>query len=490
MGDGGRPGAAPAGAAADPRGSLPLNRHPLAVAIGNASLLCVGYVMLGWRRRAVAVGLVTFVLVIVLATAVRTGWFEVVFAAWWLALVVHGWLLAGGWPRRRRRAGGRARLVTALAFALPMLAAVALLRLDVAGINSDLAGAVRDGDCPRATAALDERSAAHYLADPPGAAQGDVTGRACAQIQNADAQFDAALGADDGALTQGFSDLSGVLADMPGHERMVDRVLDGFLDRLPVSDACDTVKILDGLRARKPTGDRLDRAAGVVPRLAPAAIVGCGDSLLAASDWEPARTEYQRLLDQYPGDKLASKATDGIRKAGQQIELAHVRDLLGTGTGGTQPAYCSGPAPYSGAAPYRGGSPNRALVRGDNTYVGKLPPEWFTNDVADAVVVVCAGDKEYGDTVRSCSYESTFSPFGQSVAFKKIAIPIKVIEVQTGRVVSDLRVQINGASCPASISYTTSGYIDTGPPSQMYVDASDDAIAGGVRAALGPVIAP
>ncbi|ONH30903.1 hypothetical protein BL253_11955 [Pseudofrankia asymbiotica] len=479
------------GHASDQRGSLPLNRGPLAVAIGNASLLCVGYVMLGWRRLAVAVGLVTFVLVILLATAFQTVWFELVFLAWWLAQIAHSWFLAGGWPRRRRRAGGRTPLITALVLALPVLAAVALLRFDVARINADVAGAVRDGDCARATEALDRRSAAHYLADAPGAVSGDATGKVCARLRAIAAQFDDALDGDKGALAQGFTGLSAILADAPDHERLVDGVLSGFLDRLPVHDACDTETILDGLRARKPTGDLLDRASGVVPRLAPAAIVGCGDSLLASSDWEPARTQYQRLLDQYPGDKLAGKATDGIRKATQQVELAHVRELLGTGSGGGQPAYCSNPAPYSGAAPHGGDGPYRTLLRGDNTYVGQLPAEWLTDDVANAVLVVCAGAKEYGDTVRTCSYETHFGVFGsKDVAFKKIAVPIRVYEVQTGRLVSDLRVQVNGPNCPSTISYTSYGYVDTGPPSEMYVDASDADVTAAVRGALAPVIAP
>jgi len=498
--DGGPVGAAPAGDRDGTRASRPVNRDPAAVAIGNASLLSAGYVLLGWRWRAAGVGLVTFVLVLILATAVRTVWFEFVVLGWWLALIVHGWLLAGGWPRRRRRTGNRSRLITALALALPVLVAFALLRFDVARINGDVASAVRDGDCARATAALDDRSPADYLADAPGAVHGRSTGRACAQIATAADQLNLALGGDGDALTKGLGGLRTVLAQEPGHEAMVDRTLDSFLGHLPVPNACDTETILDGLRGQgSAAGDRLARAAGVVPRLAPAAIVGCGDSRMASSDWEQARTEYGRPLERYPGDPLAVRATDGVRKAGQQIELAQVRGLLGgagsgtgAGGGGAQPAYCANPAPYSGAAPGTGGGLHPALLVGDNTYVGKLPAEWWRTDVADAALVVCAGAKEMGDTVRSCSYSSTFNPFGagQSVAFHKIAIPVKVIEVLTGHVVSDQRVQVNGASCPETVHYTTSTILDTGPPPDMYVDASDDAVVGGVRAALGPVIAP
>ncbi|WP_051466417.1 tetratricopeptide repeat protein [Pseudofrankia saprophytica] len=463
----------------------------MAIAVANASLLCVGYVRLGWRKRALAVGLVTLTLVILLGTAFRTVWFEIVFVVWWFAQVAHGWFLAGGWPRRRPRARVRAGLRPALALALPLLLFVSLLRLDVARINGDVAAAVRDGDCARATKALDRRTWAHYLVDGPGAVRSDSTGPVCSRIEIADGQFDAVLRGDEAALTLGFDGLADVLADAPGHEHMVDAVLDRFLDRLPLRDSCYTVTILDRLRARKPTGDLLDRAGGTVPRLAPAAIVDCGDSLLASQKWEPARTTYQRLLDEYPGDKLAGRATDGARKAGQQIELAHVRELLKTGAQGTPSGYCAGPAPYSGAAPYGGDGPYRTLFIGGSKYLNGLPAEWSTHDIADAVLAVCAGGKGYGDATRSCSYESrpgSDGPF--TVTFHKIAISVKVYEVRTARLVSDIRLQVDGVSCPSNIFWGSFSYEESRAPGDMFVRVSDDEIAATVRDALKPVIDP
>ena len=116
-------------------------RHcdPLAVAIANASLFSAGYLMLGRKLPALATGLTTVTLVIVLATTERTVWFEVVVLGWWLAVVVHGWSLA----RQQRHRAWRQRL-GALGLTLPVLLVIALLRWDAARIAQDVADAPAD----------------------------------------------------------------------------------------------------------------------------------------------------------------------------------------------------------------------------------------------------------------------------------------------------------------------------------------------------------
>lgn len=79
------------------------------------------------------------------------------------------------------------------------------------------------------------------------------------------------------ALAAGFGHLAQVLGEFTGQESEVGKVLDGFLGGLPVKDACDTATITDWLAGRPAGGGVLDRAADVVPKVAPAAIVGCGD---------------------------------------------------------------------------------------------------------------------------------------------------------------------------------------------------------------------
>jgi hypothetical protein len=203
---------------------------------------------------------------------------------------------------------------------------------------------------------------------------------------------------------------------------------------------------------------------------------------MAAADWTQARGRYQQLLDQYPGDALTSTAAAGVEQATVAIELANVRGLL-QGPTSTQPEYCSSPAKYSAATPYRRGS-NRAMIFGNDEYANRLPGSWRATDAAQAVLVVCAGEESHGAAVRTCPYENkTFPEFPIYVTFHKVAIPVKVYELRTGKLVASTKVQIGGASCPRVLHYT-SYYSDLGPPADVYVAASDADVRAGFRALL------
>jgi hypothetical protein len=67
------------------------------------------------------------------------------------------------------------------------------------------------------------------------------------------------------------------------------------------------------------------------------------------------------------------------------------------------------------------------------------------------------------------------------VTFHKIAIPVKVYELRTGKLVSDTLVEISGASCPKVLSYTYYGPADLGPGSDEYVIASNANVQAGFR---------
>jgi hypothetical protein len=456
----------------------PQARDPLAVALGNASLLGVGYLLLGRRALAAAAAAVTVVLVAVLV-AVGHVWCEVVVLVWWAAGIVHGWFLAGG--RTRGTAVRRQRLV-ALGTAVAVLLAVGLLRFDASRIAHHVTEARERGDCAGVLSAQGGVWFGDRIGDAPLTARGDDSVRACHRLATARAELTTGLGGDTGALKDGFGILAGVLAE-PGNGRTVETVLNGFLNRLPTKDNCHTVTVTDWLRDRKPSHDTLDRSAATATRTAPAALAGCGDDLMAAKNWKQARTRYRQLLDQYPADGLAAKARKGVERATLSIELANVRSLL-NGPTGIEPDYCAKPAKYSGAPP-RGKGTGRALFYGNDTYREKLPGSWLTTDVTHAALVVCAGDKEHGTSVRTCPYENKLSPyFPTQVTFHKIAIPVKVYELRTGRLVTGRKVQISGASCPAKLWYTTyTGLTDIGPPSDVYVKAS----TADVRAAFRPL---
>lgn len=454
-------------------------RDPLAVALGNASLLSAGYWLLGRRVLAVITTLVTVGLILILALAAKTLWFEFVVAGWWVALIVHGWFLAGGKlgaaPHARRH-----RLI-ALGLAVVVLAAFGVMRWDSARVDQQVAAARADGDCARAQEVLDGRWFGHNVANAPLFVEGDVTGRACEILGSAAADFDTALSSDTDALAAAYDDLATVLRDHPGHEEMVAVVLDRFLEKLPVDDNCGTATITDWLDERDDPRSLVGRIDGVVTKVAPTALVGCGDDLMANQSWELARDRYQQLLDDYPDHELVAKATEGVTLATQQIELAKVVALLQTPNAETQPEYCNNPAPYSAAQPYSRPGPNPAMMYG-NGFVNRVPAEWKATDAAKAVTVVCAGETGFGTFVEGCPYTPITGPGGTHwVTFHRIAIPVRVFEIRTGKLVNEITVEIGGAACPDILEF--SGLL---PPSQTHVAASDADVHAGFRGLIFP----
>jgi hypothetical protein len=467
---------------AEPRPKPAARSHdPLAVALANASLFGGGYLMLGRGQLAVVVTLITAELLIIFASVAQTLWFGIVVLLWWVAVIAHGWYLAGGRPRRGRiwpnRSGRQGTI--ALASVLPVLLAFGLLRLDVARIEGDAAAARRANDCPRAAAAVDRVTPAHRMVAVAPAADGEDMVKTCALVRIAAGDLNAGLTGDTVALNNGFRQLSTVLAEPPGYENLVQGTLDRFLHGLPTKAPCTTVKITAWLAARPPGGNGLDRAAQAVPRLEPAALVGCGDKLLASGDWQNARKSYQQLLDKYPADSRAAKARAGIRRANakitearlrreQQAALANLRNRLNA-PGSGLPAYCSAPLAYA-AAP--SGGPNRALIVGDTEYAYKLPTGWVTGDVANATRVLCVGERQLGASVETCAYLG-----GGNVTFHRVALPVRVYEVRTGRLVTDTRVEISGTSCPSFIY---------GSDTTRYVSPSDSQVQDAFRPLINP----
>ncbi|MEO3752687.1 hypothetical protein [Streptomyces sp. B6B3] len=534
------------------------SRDPFAVALANVSLLGAGYLMLGRRRLAVGTVAATAVLVAVLASGAQATWFRIAVLLWWVALVLHGWYLAGGWPRRTARdataaavdtpntpnianttattatdlgrPGVRRQRLVALGVAAPVLLVFAVLRVDAAGIERDAADAHRGDDCAAALSILDGLWAGHQVTDPALVDRADDAVEACELLLRAERQaeddrlraadtletyeehpaalwegapgrradlvlaeaaeeFDSAtVSGDTAALATGFDQLATVLAEFPGQENEVERVLDGFLDALPLDDACDTRDVTDWLAGRPTSDDVLDRAADVVPTVAPAAIVGCADDAMADDHWDQARDRYQQLLDEYPDHDLAAQAADGVERAETAIEFDQLRELLapGSGSSGDQPAYCDDPAPYRGAEPFRGDGSNPALVYGEPaSHEGHLPGSWLADGADDAVLVICVGDLKQGTSVCTERYETPLHDWGTEVTFHNRRFPVEVYEVRTGERVSDERMEIGGTGCPYTVEYEYYG-IDTGPPSDMYVDSSPSDVSSAYESLITP----
>ncbi|MFF5518784.1 hypothetical protein [Streptomyces coeruleorubidus] len=461
------PAAPPAVASAD----------PLAVALGNATLLGIGHLLLRqWRLAAIA-ALGTAVLLGLIASSAETR-YEILLLLWWASGIAHGWFLARRRPEHVVRRGQRAGT---LGLALAVVLTAVLLRADAYGIENRVTGAREDGDCEAAVAAQGEVWWGHRLAGAPVVEPGDAVVEACRRLDGAAATLArAARRGSTEDLGRGFGTLVGVLNE-PGNEQTVRTVLDTFLDGLPTDDSCDTAALTAWLRDRGTGHDVLDRSADAAARTEPAALVGCGDHLMTEDAWQQARTHYQRLLDAYPDDARTDEARDGVREATLAIELDHVRGLV-ENTYGADSGYCSKPAKYSGAPPYRKGS-NRALFLGDNEYTDKLPGSWRTGDPAKAALVVCADAAENGAAVETCAYEndrSTYLP--HQVTFYKVKIPLKVYELRTGKRLDPRSVQIGGGSCPSVLRYEY--YMHDFGPGDQFVSTSKS----GVRDAFRPVV--
>ncbi|GAA3884702.1 hypothetical protein [Streptomyces sedi] len=515
---------------------------PLAVGVANASLLGGGYALL--RRPWLALGAVLVSLALIgFLAASPSRWREALLLVWWVAVVVHGWYLAGGRPARGAwradageggkggwRKGIRRQRLLALTATVPLLLSVAIARFDAHAIEGDASAAHREGDCERALASSDELGFYHRLYDAPLTSRVDDEAEACELLVEAErlvaageridaadvfADYDGHSGALwDGARDRGsdlylaearaglesalergapesletaFDQLDALWARFPERGAEADEVLDDFLGALPTDDACVTRDIagwLDdtgGAEEGAGTGAALDRAVGVVPEIQPAALAGCGEEMLSHEQWELARNQYRDLVDRYPDHELVGEAEDGIERAETAIELAAVRSLLDGG------GYCDDPAPYRGADAYDGGGPHPALLFNDEEGTGAgLPSSWRAEGAEDAVLVVCLGTAEMGDAVETCPYESDLGINGAvDVTFRELRVPVRAYELRTGDLVSDSALAIGGASCPAVLTYETYSGIGV-PPSEVYVEPSDSDRRAAYRSLIEP----
>ncbi|MBA2950817.1 tetratricopeptide repeat protein [Streptomyces himalayensis] len=452
---------------------------PVAAALGNASLLGIGYLLLGrWRLAALAVVGTGWLLNLTASTA--ETWCEILLLLWWAAGIAHGWFLA---HRRAEHVVRRGQRAGALAVTVAVLLTAVLLRVDAYGIEDRVNEAREGGDCEAAVAAQGEVWWGHRLAGAPVVEPGDAVVEACHRLERAASTL-AGAGRNGNIedLERGFGILAGVLSK-PGNEQTVKTVLDTFLEGLPTKDSCDTADITDWLRDRDPTRDVLDRSADTAKRTEPAALVGCGDDLMDEDDWQQARARYQHLLDEYPDDARTDEARSGVKKATLAIELDTVRRLV-ENTSDAKSGYCDTPAKYSGAPPYRKGF-NRAMFLGDTEYTDKLPRDWRTGDPTKAALVVCADTAKNGAAVETCYYENDKSEYlPHEVTFYKVKIPLKVYELRTGKRVDPREVQISGGSCPRVLHYEYYGWYDYGPGGDEFVSTAKS----DVRDAFWPVI--
>ncbi|MDL5159016.1 hypothetical protein [Actinomycetospora termitidis] len=171
-------------------------RHDaVAAALGNATLLGVGYLLVGRPRLAAGTTAITAVLLGVLGAS---GWVAVLvlLVLWWAVLVVHGFVIAGG----RDSARIRRHRVIAVIVAVLVVAVFAALTIRAGSVTSTVEEARARGDCPAATAAQGGLWFGPRVVAAPAATRGDETVHVCEELASARRELDRAAGGDLAAL--------------------------------------------------------------------------------------------------------------------------------------------------------------------------------------------------------------------------------------------------------------------------------------------------
>ncbi|MFF1819905.1 tol-pal system YbgF family protein [Kribbella sp. NPDC058245] len=445
----------------------------LAAAVGNASLLGIGYVLLRRWRLAIAAPLISIALVL-LVVAQKALWCEIVLLVWWVAVVVHGWLLGG---KPGTRSATEQRLI-ALCVTVPVLLAGVFFRVEAVGIQNDVADARAAGDCAGVTAAQQKARYGDRVADAPGIERLGVDVEACQQLQEIALRLEGTWSGDVDLLGEQFAKLGEVLAK-PGQEKTVEKVLDQYLGTVTKGGPCPTVELATWLRGRHQTQNVLDKANSVGDGLVPEAQFECAQSEAKAAKWRAALGRYQELIGQYPHAAITPKARAAMALVAVKVELLDVRGLVTSGE------YCDKPAKYSGAPLYRRGV-NRALFLGEtNEYLDQLPRQWKTDVPTNASVVICTEAVEDGPAIRTCPYTRETDPnlhFNRT--FRKVVVPVRIYALRTGKLVRTGKVTITGEACP--LVYTDDSGLTPvyGSTISTPVDPSD----ANVRAAFQPLL--
>jgi hypothetical protein len=118
------------------------------------------------------------------------------------------------------------------------------------------------------------------------------------------------------------------------------------------------------------------------------------------------------------------------------------------------------------------------MLFGDDQSRDMLPSSWLTNDVADAVLVICAEESEFGSVVEVCDYEDTGGDIF-TVTFHARQVSIRAYELRTGDLTADTSVEIRG-ECPFVLSYFGS------PPSRRFVTSTESDVRAAYQRLVNP----
>lgn len=479
---------------------------PVAVVLGNATLLGFGYLFLRrWRLALLALAGTTALLV---ALAATTGSGQVLagLAVWWVAGTGHGWWLVRGVRPTGTRWGQRA---VAAGVVVALVGVVVVQHGATERTVADAAAAHATGDCERTSelvrgldaadravngpavrGAAADLEACELLLEARGLVQPGVPDRtdaaevAAAYLRHPGARWSGAgpwradlllrsaysdsHGPDQGALEAGFDQLEASLAETPDEAGEVRAVVEAFLTRLAeVEDHCAVRDVVEWVDAGDWAGPEVAEPVAAAADEVPRRVLGCARDLADADEITASRRTYEAFLRDHRDDRRAGVASDELDDVVTAIQRKKVARLLDTGR------YCAHPEPYRGATGYRRKGGNPMQVFGIKPAAHDFPRPWLAGDVDDTVLVACVDGPKRGSYQETCAYESDLFPYWSDVRFYASRFDVRLYEVRTGKQVEAFSDEF-GDPCPPSILVTTFGSFATPPETKRSAFDSAD----------------
>ncbi len=442
---------------------------PIVAVACNATMLGIGYMLM--RRPILAALALTGTGFLLWSAAVQTEnplW-RVLLPVWGLAMILHAW-----WLARRTRTErlvdlaepdpARRSLIFGITTASLVLLTVAWFRLDAWWIVHDAETAQAEGDCERATSALEGLDAVHRVAFGPITLRGEEELEACdllltaldeapaeavgaledymdhpgalwdgAGPKRAEFLLATAMAADDPELPtveDAFGQLSATLEQHPGQSETVRATVEGFMADLTGLSPCKGYKVDFWLASQSWDEPELTEPVAAASDQVPVRMLGCAQDRTATGDTVGAGILFREFLTGYPDHELAGEAATGILDSG---------------------AYCDNPVAYRNAPEYGGAAPHPMRLLGASPEGRDFPASWLAATADDTALVVCA-ESEVGEFQESCQYRS---PSGGTFwgVFYAHKFTIKAYEFKTGKLVEDYTREI-GNPCPNELDGT------------------------------------
>lgn len=485
---------------------VPRPVDPIAAVAGNATALGLGYMLMGRRRLAAIAIIGTAFFLFTLAAAPDNLPWRLLFGLWWLLTCLHAWHLTRGTRSELLDTGHRRDRLLAIC-------GVGLVLLVVLGVRTDAWLIVRGaenahaaGDCNAAVDTLARFGAGHRIAFGAKVAEVEEQRDACnlliearaeggaagaatmaeymseagarwdgAGLERAAMLFDAARGGGDldATLKRGFEQLNDTLETEPDQTDRVRETVEQLMTGLDTdAQPCDALAIDDWLQSQTWEAPELTEPITAAAASVPSHLLECARDQFTANDLSGAQEAYQRFIAAYPEHADFQAATDELYAVDSQIELEHVQELLNADE------YCQAPAPWRDAPAYDGGGPHPMWMIGLDPDTYDFPAEWISGSVTATEIVVCVDGPERGEFLESCYYEGGISAFGNytEVSFYATRINVEFFELRTGKQVDSYTEEFDGDPCPEVLEYTTYGYIDHGPPSEVEAEVSDSQV--------------